>query len=46
MNRIKVQDIDFSLLNTMSNQGSKSIIYEDDNSYLANVDGVIGWIYK
>jgi len=22
------------------------IIYEDDNSYLANIDGVIGWIYK
>lgn len=31
MNRIKVQDIDFSLLNIMKYQGSKSIIYEDDD---------------
>ena len=22
------------------------IVYEDDTSYLANIDGVIGWIYK
>ena len=22
------------------------IVYEDDNSYLANIDGVIGWINK
>ena len=22
------------------------IIYEDDKSYLANIDGVIGWIHK
>ena len=31
MNRINVQDIDFSLLKTMSRQGSRSIIYEDDD---------------
>lgn len=31
MNKIKVQDIDFSLLDIMPNQGSKSTMYEDDN---------------
>ena len=31
MNKIKVHDIDFSVLNVMAHQGSKSIIYEDDN---------------
>lgn len=31
MNRINVQDINFSLLKTMSHQGSKSIIYEDED---------------
>lgn len=31
MNRIKIQDIDFSSLNIMEHQGSKSIIYEDDD---------------
>ena len=22
------------------------IVYEDETSYLANVDGILGWIYK
>lgn len=30
MNKIKVQDIDFTSLSTIKHQGSKSIIYEDD----------------
>lgn len=31
MDRIEIQDIDFSSLNVMKHQGSKSIIYEDDD---------------
>ena len=31
MDKIKIQDIDFSLLNKMNHQGSKSVLYEDDN---------------
>lgn len=31
MNKIKVQDINFSSMNIMSYQGSKSIMYEDEN---------------
>ena len=32
MDKIKIQDIDFSLLNKMIYQGGKSIIYEDDDT--------------
>lgn len=40
MNKIKLEDIDFSMLNKMHHQGSKSIMYEDENLCYKILDGL------